>query len=163
MMNKKIQDAMNDQLKLEMDSSILYLSMAAYFHSLGLDGMAHWMHIQSHEEFGHAMKFFNHIRDREGRVKIPGISEPKHEWASPLEAWQEAYRHEQFITSKINALAKGVMQEGDFPATPLLDWFHNEQIEEESQASKIAQMLERIGESGSGLVMLDRQLGKRES
>ena len=161
MISAKIQDALNEQIKHELESAYLYLSMVAYFHSIGLDGMAQWMRVQAQEEVGHAMKFFDHIAERDGRIALLGIAQPKAEWASPLEAFQAAYKHEQFITSKINHLVEIAAKENDYPASILLQWFVTEQVEEEASASKVVQVLERIGDSGSGLVMLDRELGKR--
>ncbi len=161
MISKKTQDVMNEQIKHELESAYLYLSMAAYFHSLGLDGMAQWMRVQTQEEMVHAMKFFDHIKDRGGRVELLPLTKPKKEWSSPLVAFQEAYEHEQFITSKINALTNIAAEEADHPASVLLHWFITEQVEEEASTSKIAQMLERIGDSGQGLIMLDRELGTR--
>lgn len=162
MIGEKIQTAFNEQIKYELESDYLYLSMAAYFHSLVLDGMAHWMKKQANEEFGHAMKFFDHITNRGGRIVLHPLDKPKAEWASPLQVWQEAYKHEQDITARINRLVKLAKEENDYASTPLLNWFVDEQIEEEASTSKVAQMLERVGPSGAGLVMLDKELGKRE-
>lgn len=162
MISEKIQSAFNEQIKHELDSDYLYLSMAAWFKSLGWDGMAHWMTLQAKEEYVHAMKFFDHINERGGRVTLLGLDKPKSEWASPLQAFQEAYKHEQQITARINNLVKLANEQGDYAAIPLLNWFVNEQIEEEASTSKAAQTLERVGTSGSGLVMLDKQFGKRE-
>jgi ferritin len=161
MINEKIQEAFNEQIKHELESAYLYLSVAAYFHSLGLDGMAQWMRVQSQEEMVHAMKFFDHIRERDGTVELHALAEPKRKWASPLEAFQDAYKHEQFITSKINELVKLAREEDDLPAGVLLQWFVTEQVEEEASASKVAQMVERVGDSGHGILMLDRELGAR--
>lgn len=161
MIGKKMQEAINEQIKHELESAYLYLSMVAYFHSEGLDGMAQWMRAQTQEELMHAMKFFDHIRDRNGRVELLPLAQPKREWTSPLQAFQEAYQHEQFISSKIDGLVKLAAAEGDHPASILLQWFVTEQVEEEASTSKVAQMLERIGDSGHGLVMLDRELGTR--
>jgi ferritin len=161
MISTKMQDVMNEQIKHELESAYIYLSMAAYFHSVGLDGMAQWMRVQTQEEMVHAMKFFDHIRDRDGRVKLLPLAQPKAEWSSPLAAFQDAYEHEKFITSKINALVKIAAEEADYPASVLLQWFTTEQVEEEASTSKVAQTLERIGDSGSGLIMLDRELGTR--
>jgi ferritin len=163
MIGKKMQDAMNEQLKEEMGSAHLYLSVAAYFHSVGLDGMAHWMRVQTQEEMGHVMKFFDHIVGRQGRVELLALDQPKREWSSPLEAFQDAYKHEQYITGRINDLVKLAAEENDNPASAFLQWFVTEQVEEEASTSKIVQILERIGDSGSGLIMLDRGLGERES
>jgi ferritin len=162
MIGKKIQDGFNAQIQHELASSYLYLSMAAYFHSIGFDGFAQWMRVQTKEEEVHAMKFFDHLRDRGARIELEELPKPKFKWASPLETFKAAYAHEQFITGKINGLYKLAEKEGDYAAKVLLDWFVKEQVEEEASASSIVQLLERIQDSGSGLIMLDRELGKRE-
>ena len=163
MIGKKMERAFNEQIKNELESAYLYFSMAAYFHSLGLDGMANWMRAQTIEEIVHAMKFFNHINERGGRMELPALSKPKKEWASPLEAFKDAYEHEKFITSTINELVELAEKEKDYPAKALLQWFVTEQVEEEDSTLKVVQMLERIGDSGNGLLMLDRELGKRKA
>lgn len=163
MMNEKIQSAFNEQIKYEFESAYLYLSMSAWFKSQGLDGMASWMQAQAREERIHAMKFFDHINDREGRIQLQPISQPKAEWSSALAIFKEAYEHECFITGRINGLVKLAQEQNDYASQTLLNWFVDEQVEEELSTSKIAQMLEKIGTSGSGLIMLDRQLGKREA
>jgi ferritin len=162
MIGTKIQNAFNAQIQHELGSAYLYLSMAAYFHSANLDGFARWMRVQTKEEEAHGMKFFDHLRDRGARVELEELPKPKLKWASPLDAFRAAYAHEQFITGKINALCKLAEKEGDYAAKVFLDWFVKEQVEEEASASKIVQLLERIKDSGSGLVMLDKELGKRE-
>ena len=161
MINARVEKEFNDQIKYEIASAYLYLSMAAYFDNLGWDGMGSWMKVQAQEEMLHAMKFYSHIGDREGRVNLQALEAPKTEWASPLEAFQEAYKHEQFVTSRIQTLAKVGAEENDYTSRPLVDWFLNEQIEEEASTSKVAQQLERIGSSTEGLTMLDRELGTR--
>jgi ferritin len=161
MINEKVRKAINDQIKHELESAYIYLSMSAYFNSAGLDGMAQWMRVQTKEEVEHAMKFFDHIHERNGRVELQPLKPLKMDWSSPLEAFQDAYEHEQFITGKINELVKIAREEGDEPAAILLQWFVKEQVEEEANASKIVQMLERVGDSGPGLLMMDRELGKR--
>ena len=162
MIGTKIAAAFNEQINHEFYSSYLYLSMAAYFHSINLDGFAGWMRIQAKEEDSHAMKFFDHLRDRGSRVALDKIDKPKAAWKSPLDAFTAAYEHEKFITSKINGLYKLAEKESDYPAKVLLDWFVKEQVEEEATASGIVNMLERIKDSGNGIIMLDRELGKRE-
>ncbi len=162
MIGNRMQDALNKQIKEEIGSAYLYLSMAACFHAAGLDGMAHWMKVQTQEELGHAMKIFEHIVARGGRAEVPGIEQPKKEWDSPLDAFKAAYNHEQYITGKINELVKIAAEESDNAAGVFLQWFVTEQVEEEASTCKIVQMLERIGDSGNGLIMLDIQLGKRE-
>ncbi len=161
MMVPKLLEALNKQIRLELESSQLYLAMAAYFHAQNLDGMAQWMRAQSSEEYGHAMRIFDHLRDRGARIRLEGLTQPKEEWTTPLEAFDEAYRHELFVTAKINELVKLAAAESDYAAGIMLQWFVTEQVEEESSVSKVVQQLKMIGDSGSGLVMLDRQLGKR--
>lgn len=162
MVAKKIHAGFNEQINHEMYSAYLYLSMAAYFHSMNLDGFAGWMRVQAREEMVHAMKFFDHLRDRDARVELEAIDRPKLKWTSPLDAFKAAYEHEKFITGRINGLCKLAEKEADYPARVLLDWFVMEQVEEEASASRVVEMLGRIKDSGSGLVMLDKELGKRE-
>ncbi len=163
MINEKVRKAINEQIKNELESAYIYLSMVAYFHSINMDGMAQWMRVQTREEVAHAMKFFDHVQQRDGRVELQPLKPLKTDWSSPLEAFQDAYKHELFITGKINDLVKLAREEGDEPAGILLQWFVSEQVEEEANASKIVQTLERVGDSGPGLLMVDSQLGKRGS
>ena len=162
MIGKKIAAAFNEQMNRELYSSYLYLSMAAYFHSAKLDGFAGWMRVQAKEEDLHAMKFFEHLRDRGARIALEQIDKPKGVWKSPLEAFRAAYEHERFITSKINGLYLLAERESDYAAKVFLDWFVKEQVEEEATASGVVNTLERIKGSGDGIVMLDRELGTRE-
>ena len=161
MIPDKLCQAMNDQIRYELESSYLYLSMASYFHSISLDGMAQWMRVQAHEEMIHAMKFFDHVIDRGGEVKLQDLSQGKTEWTNVLEAWQDAYKHEQFITSRINELTTIARAEKDYASEPILAWFSDEQIEEEATSGKIADEMEMVANDKSGILMLDRELGAR--
>jgi ferritin len=161
MIGEKLTKAMNDQIKNELESYYIYLSMAAYFHSISLDGMGHWMRCQAHEEMVHAMKFFEHLIDRGANVELQDVKQLKTEWTSPLEAFEDAYAHEQFITGKINELTGIAREEKDYSSEPLLAWFSDEQIEEEASTGKIADEMAMIGEDKSGLLMIDRELGQR--
>ena len=161
MIPEKVNAAMNEQIKNELESYYIYLSMAAYFHSISLDGMAHWMRCQAHEEMIHAMKFMDHIIDRGGKVTLQDLRQLKTDWASPLEAWEDTYKHEQFITSKINELTRIAREEHDYPAEPILAWFSAEQIEEEATSGKIADEVAMVGDAKAGLILLDRELGAR--
>jgi ferritin len=156
MIGKKVLDIMNEQVKNELESYYIYLSLVAYFHSQNLEGMAHWFRVQCHEEMIHAMKFFDHILDRAGIVTLLDLKQLKKTWASPLEAWKDAYEHEKFITGKIQAIMKVVREENDFTAEPLLNWFVNEQIEEEKNTEYVSRQLERIGDSREGLYLSTR-------
>lgn len=162
MINKKMFDSMNEQIKNELGSAYIYLSMAVYFHGRNLDGMAHWMRCQVHEETIHAMKFMDHLTTTGGLPWSSWISSSSRRLGrSPLEAWKDAYAHEQFITGKIHSLIKITRKENDYTAEPMLAWFANEQIEEESNTDKVVRQLEMVGNSKEGLFMLDRELGMR--
>ena len=161
MIGRKLRDAMNEQVKNELESYYIYLSMAAYFHSQNLDGMAHWMRCQAHEEMIHGMKFFDHILERGSDVELLDLEQLKTTWSSPLEAFQDAYAHEQFITGKIQDLTKICRDESEYASEPILAWFNGEQIEEEANVSKIVSDLERVADSKEGLLMIDRELAAR--
>ena len=162
MLPKKVETGFNQQIKNEFDSAYLYLSAAAYFMAENLEGMAHWMKVQYGEEVKHAMKFYDEIHDRSGRVELLALAKPKAQWKSPMEVWKDAYKHERFITGKIDDLAALARKEGDNAALEFLQWFVDEQVEEEQQVLKIVQTLERIGEGGIAVTMLDRELGQRK-
>ncbi len=161
MIPDRVNEAINEQIKNELESYYIYLSMAAYFHSISLDGMGHWMRTQAHEEMVHAMKFMDHIIDRGGKVNLLDLRQLKTEWSSPLEAWEDAYNHEQFISSKINELTTISREEKDYPSEPMLAWFAAEQIEEEATSGKIADEVAMVGDAKAGLILLDRELGAR--
>jgi ferritin len=109
----------------------------------------------------HAMKFFEHLIDRDGKVVLQDLKQLKTEWGSPLEAFQDAFEHEKFISGNINDLTTIAREEKDYASEPLLGWFSDEQIEEEASTGKIAAELAMIGEDKSALLMLDRELGGR--
>ena len=161
MIGKKMRDLMNEQIKNELESYYIYLSIVAYFHSRNLDGMAHWMRCQAHEEMIHAMKFYDHIIDRGGTVELLNLKQLKTKWKSPLEAWQDTLEHEKFITAKIHDLVKLSRKENDIASDTLLNWFSKEQIEEESNAEKVLRQMEMIGDSKQGIYLLDRDLATR--
>ena len=135
--------------------------MAAYFESKDLKGMAHWMNIQANEEKAHAMRFFDFINDRSGRVTLTEIEAPKTEWKSPLEAFEDAYKHEIKITGMINELFTLVAIEKDGAGHDFLEWFCREQVEEEAQVQLIVAQIKLVGGAGVGLYMIDQELGKR--
>jgi len=161
MIGERLNTAINDQIKNELESYYIYLSMAAYFHSNSLDGMGHWMRAQAHEEMIHATKFMEHLIDRNGQVVLQDLKQLKTDWSSPLEAFQDALEHERFISGKINDLTTIAREEKDYASEPLLAWFTDEQIEEEASAGKVVDELGMIGEDKSALLMLDRELGAR--
>ena len=160
-MNEKIEKAFNDQINAELFSGYLYLAMSGYFLSLNLNGFASWMKMQAMEELYHAIKFFNHIDERGGRVNMQPVEGPENAWESPLAAFEAAYKHEQYITGRIAKLMELAREENDFPAQSFLQWFVDEQVEEEATADNVVQQLKMIGDSGHGLLMLDREMAQR--
>lgn len=153
--------AMNRQITEELHSAHLYMAMAAHFESEGLEGMARWMKAQSIEEMIHAMKFFDHIHSRGGRVTLEALPQPQATWASPLEVFEAALAHERHITRCIHDLVDLAATEKDHAALPMLQWFIEEQVEEEESAMKVVDLLKRVGSSGHGQLMIDRQLAAR--
>ena len=163
MLSKTLQDAMNEQIKNELYSAYIYLAMAANFEASNLPGFGHWMRLQAQEEVEHAMKFFEFINSRGGRVTLKAIDQPPFEWKTPLEAFQNAYEHEQKVTGMINNLYAIALKENDYPSQIMLQWFINEQVEEEKHASEIVEQIKMIDARGSAMLYLDRQLGKRSA
>jgi ferritin len=161
MISQRMQNEMNEQIKHETFSAYLYFSMAAYFHAKSLDGMAQWMKAQAQEELGHALRFFNHIDARGGRIELQAIDKPQMLWESPLAAFEASLVHEEFITGRINDIVRVAAEENDHAAAIMLQWFVSEQVEEESSVTKVIDMLKLIGDSGHGLLMADRELGQR--
>jgi ferritin len=161
MLSAKMEKALNDQINAELFSYYLYLSMSTWFTSRNLGGFAGWMIVQAGEENEHAMKFYGHIHERGGRVKLQPIEGPQVEWNSPLEAFKAAYEHEKYITGRIHNLVKMALEESDYASNSFLQWFVDEQVEEEAAASEIVERLKMIGDHTGGLMMLDHELGKR--
>ena len=161
MLGKKIEEAFNEQINWELYSGNLYLSMSAYFQSINLAGFANWMYVQALEEGTHAMKFFDFINECGGRVTLAKIKEPKTEWSSPLDAFQDTCEHERKVTGLINDLVDLAVKEKDQAANAFLQWFVTEQAEEEASAKEIAGKLKVVGDRGGMLFMLDRELGQR--
>jgi ferritin len=163
MIGKAMQDAMNEQINKELFSAYLYLSMAAYFEDKNLSGFANWMRVQAEEERQHAMKFFDFIQERGGRVLLKGIDAPKTDWSSSLEVAQEVAEHEAKVTASINSLYELALQEKDYPGQVMLQWFISEQVEEEKHAGEIVAALKLIEDRGTAVLMLDHQLAKRKA
>jgi len=161
MIGKRMLDGMNEQIKHETYSAYLYFAMAADFHAKGLDGMAQWMKAQAQEELSHALRFFNHIDERGGRIELQAIDKPQVEWESPRAAFEAALKHEEFITARIDELVELAREENDNAAGIMLQWFVSEQVEEEASVTKVLDTLNLIGDSGHGMLMVDRDLGQR--
>jgi ferritin len=163
MMNEKIQDAFNDQINEELFSSYVYLAMSAHFEAMNLEGFAGWMRQQAQEEVDHAMRLFDHLNRRGGRVVLKALGEPPLDFGTPLEAFEKALAHEQHITGCINKLYKLALDEGDYPAQLELQWFIDEQVEEEENAGRVVEQLKLAGDNKGALFLLDRELGQRSA
>jgi ferritin len=161
MMSPKVEAAFNKQLNFELFSSYLYLSMSAYFEAESFKGMAAWMRTQAQEEVGHGMRFYKFIIDRNGRVTLTQIEAPKTQWSSPLEAFEDAYKHECKVTAAINDEMNLSLSEKDHAAHTFLEWLINEQVEEEATVLTIVDQLKLVGDNGMALYLIDQELGKR--
>jgi ferritin len=161
MLPKTMQDAINEQIQKEYHSSYLYLAMAAYCEASNLPGSAIWMRVQSREELTHAMKLFEHMVDRGGRVTLQAIPQPAAEYKSALDVFEKVLAHEQLVTASIHKLYALAVKENDYPGQIMLQWFVTEQVEEEKNAGQVVEQLKAVGESKTSLMLLDRHLGKR--
>jgi ferritin len=163
MIKKEMEEALNKQIVKEMFSSNLYLSMAAYFHTINLNGFANWMRLQAQEEMMHAHKFFDYLLDRGANVTLGQINAPKREWSSPLNAFEEALAHEISITESINDLADLSISLKDHATHNMLQWFIQEQVEEEATVNEICDRLKLAEGSPGGLFILDHEMKQRQN
>ena len=161
MISEKLQAAINAQINAEMWSAYLYLSMSAYCQDAGLPGMANWYAVQFKEEQDHAMILFNYLQSRGGRVLLEPIAAVDTEWASPLATFEHTLAHEGKVTSLINNLMALAVEEKDFALQSRLNWFVDEQVEEEENATDLVHKLRLIGDNGYGLYQLDQELAAR--
>lgn len=160
MLTKKIQDAINDQIAYEFYSAYLYLAMSAHFETLNLRGFATWMRTKFSEEQVHALKFFDYVNDRGGKVVLGPIAQPQSTWKNNLDAFEESLHHEQSVTTRINKLYELALTEKDYATQALLQWFITEQVEEEKTVSDVIEQLKLIDARGTAVLMLDHRLGK---
>jgi ferritin len=159
--NKELVDSINDQLNFELYSAFLYLSMGTWFEEQNLNGMAHWMEVQYQEEFAHAMRFYRHLTERGARVVMKQIAAPKTDWESAHEVFADAYHHETLVTGRIYKIGDIADRLGDRSTQSMLNWFYNEQTEEEATTMGIRDKLKLIGDSIPALLLLDSELGAR--
>jgi ferritin len=161
MISKKVGEALNEQVNAELYSAYLYLSMEAYFESVSLAGFANWMRIQTQEELMHAMKIYDFVIERDGRVLLKAIEQPQNAWESPLATFEAVYKHEQKVTGLINDLVNLAIEERDHATNTFLQWFVSEQVEEEKNACDIVGKLKLIEDSPQALFMMDDQMAQR--
>lgn len=160
MVLEKMGKALNEQLKWELYSSYLYLSMATYFKDKGLDGFARWMEVQALEELSHAIKFYSYLNERGYKVDLQTIDGPPTTWKSPVAVFEHVIEHERHVTERIHNLVDLAVEERDHGTNNFLQWFVGEQVEEEASATDVLNKVKMVQE-GSGLFLLDRELGQR--
>ena len=157
----KMQTAMNQQMRREFGAYYLYLAMSAWFAFRNFDGFAAWMRAQAGEEAAHAMRFFDYINDRGGEITLLALDEPKANWKGVLSVFEAARAHEVGVSTGIHKLYALALAEKDYASQAMLQWFITEQVEEEKTSTHIVETLRIIGDSASGLLMYDRELGAR--
>jgi ferritin len=161
MITKKVEETINKQINAELWSAYLYLSMSAYYASIGLSGFSNWMRIQWQEEVAHALKFFDYLNSRGGTPVLTSIADVPKKWDGPLPAFEEVQKHEQHVTALINNLMDVAIEEKDHATKSMLQWYVDEQVEEEANAQAIIDNLRLVGGKGDGLLLLDRELKLR--
>ena len=161
MISNRLEKELNKQMNAELYSAYLYLSMSAFLSEKNLNGFSHWMMLQFEEEQSHAMKLFQYILDRGGKINLEKIEKPKTVWKDIIDVFENVLEHEQKVTGLINELVNLAMEEKDHATVVLLQWYVSEQVEEESSVSDILDQLKLIEGKGSGLFMLDREAKDR--
>ena len=161
MINEKLQNAFNDQINKELYSEYLYLAMKTYFMEQNLMGFVNWFDVQVQEEHAHAMGMYDYVVERGGRVILEAIEKPENTWENPLELFKAVLKHEEFVTSRINALMDVAEETKDRAALIFLNWYLKEQVEEEANVGGVIAQLELIGDDKSGLFALDKELATR--
>jgi ferritin len=154
-------DSINDQIRAELESAYIYLSMSAYLEDQNLKGMAHWMKKQAKEEVEHAEKFMDYLYERGARVVLEAIQKPATEFDGAAGVFKEALKHEQYVSGRIDRMMDLALTEKDHMTASMLKWFVDEQVEEEASADEIVRKLEFLGSSNSAVYLLDRELGQR--
>ncbi len=161
MINEKLEKAFNEQINAEFYSEYFYLAMYAYFERMNLQGFKNWMLVQMQEEHAHAMGLFKYLHERGGKVTFKAIEQPKADWNSPLEVFEDILKHEQSVTSKINGLIDTAEEVKDRASVSYLDWYLKEQVEEEASAGNVLKTLKLICDDKKCIYMLDKELALR--
>ncbi len=163
MISKKIEKAINKQINNELYSAYLYLAMSAEATLKGFKGAGKWMGVQFQEEMGHAKKFYGYLLEQGATVELEAIAKPKAGFKGLLDMFDATLKHEQFITKCIGDLMDLTVAEKDYASQILLQWYVSEQVEEEASVNDVLSMLRMAGTSAGTMLMIDKQLGKRES
>ncbi|HWI64906.1 MAG TPA: ferritin [Symbiobacteriaceae bacterium] len=163
MLSNPMETALNHQINAELESSYIYLAMAAYAEANNYPGAAAWLQAQAKEELAHAMKFYGFVHDRGGRVTLQAIAQPATEYGSPVQLFETVLGHERKVTALVHSLYELALAEKDYASIPLLQWFIAEQVEEEKTAEDVLRLLKTAGDSAHTLLFIDRELGKRQA
>jgi ferritin len=158
MISKKMEEALNQQIAFEGYASFLYLSMATWCDHKGLQGCAKFLQRQSAEEHMHMMKIFEYLSDVDGFAKTPGIDQPPHEFKSVQEIFKSVYEHEQKVTQSINKLVGLATKENDYATQTFLQWYINEQREEEAMMRTVLDRIGLIGDGPQSLYFIDKEM-----
>ena len=161
MLDERMEKAINKQINAELYSSYLYLSMSSYYDDIELSGFANWMRVQAEEEKFHAMKMFDYVIERGGRVKLLAIDAPQVDWDSPMHPLEHTCEHEVNVTAMINKLMDLAMEIKDYASVQFLQWYVAEQVEEEASSQAIRGKLKLAGLQGNGIFMMDKELSSR--
>ena len=161
MLSEKMNEALNVQANRELYSSYLYLSMSYYFESTGMTGFASWMRVQAGEELVHTMKMLDYVANSGGRAKMMAVEAPQFSWASPLQAFQHVWDHERVVTGLIHALVRVAESESDEVTKGFLQWYVEEQVEEEESSDGVLKRVQAAGSESSALKAADKELGQR--
>lgn len=162
-MEKALLDALNEQLREEINSAYLYMAMASDMKFKNWNGTANWFQVQAQEETMHAMKFYTYIHDRGEQPILPALDKPQVSWDSVIAAFEDTLAHEKHITSCISKLVDKAREHSDHATDSFLQWFVTEQVEEEATADDIIQQIKMIGDNNQFLFLLDRELGARQT
>jgi ferritin len=160
-MNDSVRQLVNDQIAHEFHAAYIYLAIAAHFESQSYEGFARWMRLQAKEETGHAMRLFEYLVERGQPIELKQIDQPQKDYGTPQEAFRTALEHERKVTGQINRIYEAAVEANDYPTQIMLQWFIQEQVEEENSTGTAVEQLEMAGENRAALLMLDGRFGER--
>lgn len=161
MITKKIEQLLNDQMNFEILSAYVYRAMGAYCDVRDLSGFSNWFKVQAQEEEMHSEKIYNYILDRGGEPVYKGFGDPGHNWEGLIKVFEDALAHEKIVTERFNNIMTEAVAENDHATRSFLNWFIDEQVEEEATAQSVVNQIKIVGETGPGLLMMDREMATR--
>ena len=162
MIGNNVKEILNEQINKEFYSAYLYLAMSAYLSEIGLYGFSKWAEIQAREEIDHGMIVFEYLIKQNARVELKNLETPQIKLGCPQEIFEQIYEHEKTITESINSIAKLTENECDLATRKFIDWYLDEQIEEEDNIHRILQKMKNFGAEKASLYLIDKELGERK-